>query len=72
MAAKQLRAVREDLHDVILNEEPVDESAAQHFVADRVLHHGAVAFIDESMLVDPLAIGALELGIDESIRWFPG
>jgi len=66
-----LRAIGEDLADFVGDEEFVDERAADGGVAYGVFAGGAGEVFRETVFVDPLAIRAAELLVDESVRGIP-
>ena len=71
LAGEGLGAVGENAFDVLANEEPVEEGATERRVADVIAGEGALGMRLEGVFVDPKAVGAEDLLIDETVRWFP-
>ena len=61
----------EDAFEILANEEPIDETSAQHGIGDDILGKGAAIPLLEAMFVGPVSIGAAELAIHEAMGWFP-
>src|SRR4051812_10508189 len=69
----QLRLpVLEDRLHLARHQQPVRQRSEGWGVVDVVDHHGAVAGVLEGVLVDPEAVGTLELLVDEAGGGLPG
>jgi hypothetical protein len=66
-----LNAIVEDLPDFVGDEEFVDERAPDGSVVYGVVAGGAAEVFSEAVLVDPLAVGAAKLLVDETMRRVP-
>ena len=62
----------EDFLDVAADEDRVDEPAAKHRIADVVVDGCAARGFVEAMFMNPGAVGAFALFIDETKGRFPG
>lgn len=72
MPADRLLPVRPDAPEVGLDQEEVDERAAQHAVLHPIGHQRTAVRRLEAVLVDPPAVRAAQLCVDETVGRLPG